>query len=432
MSKMLQLSSILKLGPLFSIFFPIFFPIFVLTTIAEFPTPSLALSWAEVQSKSLSTAPDLQLARANVNSADNAVDTAKASFYPTVSSSVTASRAVDSGAKRSSNTYGAGISVEQNLYSSGRDTAKVNAANSARAAASKEQKNASVILRAKLARAWNNAIYFQELSKIMLRNIQRRESNAQIVRLRYANGRENKGSVLKTESQTLDAKLGDAETSEKLTLAKGALSLLIGQPVSDHEPLVGSLLSLAVATQKETVLPTVAAKEAALQASLDSLTLARTQYLPTLGLSATARKSASPNLPLQAPVYSAELALNIPIFNAATSADVRSATTKTAAATLDLSATKLAQEQTIKVMLSAFEFAVKRQVIAKKNFEASELLGEISRKRYALGLGSFQDWNNYESEFMQSEIEVLSSEKSTADALCDYHEQIGVTLEETL
>ena len=423
-SKILNLSNILKLKSLF--------PILVFASILEFPAPAAALSWSDVQSKSLATAPDLQLARTNVTYADDAVDTAKASFYPTISSSITAGRAVDSAAKKSSNTYGAGVSVEQNLYSSGRDTAKVNAANSARAAASKDEKNASVTLRAKLARAWNNAVYYHELSKIRLRNITRSESNAKIVGLRYSNGRENKGSVLKSESQTLEAKLGDAEASEKFTLAKGALSLLIGQPIADHEPIVGPLLNMVVAKQKEAVLPMVAAKQAALQASVDSLALARIQYLPTLGLSATAHKSASPDLPLLAPVYSAQLALNIPIFNAATSAGVRSAVTKTAAATLELSAAKLAQEQAIKTTLSAFEFAVKRRAIAKKNFEASELLGEISRQRYALGLGSFQDWNNYEIEFMQSEAEVLTSEKSAADALCDYHEQIGVTLEETL
>ena len=395
-------------------------------------TPTSALNWSDVQSKALSTAPDLQLAKANISSAEAAVDTAKASFYPTVSSSITAGRSVDSQLKRSANTYGAGVSLDQNIYSSGRDTAKLNAASSSRSAAFSEGKSTSVTLRAKLSRAWINALYLQELSKITLRNITRRESNEQIVRLRYSSGRENKGSVLKTEAQTLESKLSRVESVAKFALAEGALAILIGQPLVENEELAGQLMGDVVAPQKSNIPPVIAAKEAALRASEDSLALAKIQYLPTLGLSASAYKSASPNLPLLAPVYSAQLALNIPIFNAATSAGVRSAASKTAAATIELNAAKQAQEQAIKTKLSAHEIAKKRHEISRKNFEASALLGEISRKRYALGLGSFQDWNNNESELLQSEMDVLSSEKTVADALTDYHEQIGVTLGEVL
>ncbi len=395
-------------------------------------TPTSALTWSDVQSKALSTAPDLQLAKANIASAEAAVDTAKALFYPTVSSSITAGRSVDSQLKRSANTYGAGVSLDQNIYSSGRDTAKLNAASSSRSAAFSEEQSTSVILRAKLSRAWINALYLQELSRITLRNITRRESNEQIVRLRYSSGRENKGSVLKTEAQTLETKLSRVESVAKFALAEGALAILIGQPLVENEELAGDLMSDVVAPQKSSLPPVIAAKEAALRSSEDSLALAKIQYLPTLGLSASAHKSASPNLPLLAPVFSAQLALNIPIFNAATSAGVRSAASKTAAATIELNAAKLAQEQAIKTKWSDLDFAKKRLEISHKNFEASALLGEISRKRYALGLGSFQDWNNYESELLRSEMDVLSSEKTVADALTDYHEQIGVTLGEVL
>jgi outer membrane protein TolC len=395
-------------------------------------TPSFALTWADVQAKALSTAPDLQSQRANIHSSDAAIDTAMASFYPTLSSTISATRNVETQVPRSANSYAAGLTLEQNLFSSGRDLAWLNAAKSAKDAALKETKAASVALRAKLAKAWTAAVYLQQLTSITAKNITRRESNARIVTLRYSNGRENKGSVLKTEAQTLEAKVSSLETVAKATLSKGTLSVLIGQLIPETEALVGPLAEGRIAPPNQKIVPVIAAKESQLQAAEDSLILAKTQYLPSLSLSASAHKSATPNLPLNAPAYSAQLALNIPIFNAATSAGVRSAAAKTEVATIELAAVRSSQEQSIKLKFADVEFSKKRLDVARKNFAADELQAEIYRQRYTLGLASFQDWNTYESALIASEMDVLSSEKSVADALTEYHEEIGVTLEEIL
>ncbi len=391
----------------------------------------MALDWNELKSAALLSAPSLKSAKADLESSKSGVDSAKASFYPKVNSSLTASRAVDTDINKSSNSYAAALSLEQSLYASGRDQAQLSAAKASQNATAATLKANSVALRASLRKAWNNALYLNELAKITLRNINRRKSNYQIVSLRYSGGRENKGSVLRTEATTLQAKLTSEQAAARAILAKGDLSVIAGREISEGETLTGDLKGTEpVISKTSNQNPTITASELKLTAAEESLKSAKARYLPEVSLSAAARKSASPDLPLHDPVYSAGVTLTVPLFNPATSADVRSAAARTTSASVALAQAKATQDQKIKTAMSQYQFAVKNLEISKKSYEASKLQAEVSRQRYTLGLMSFQDWDSFENDFIRSELDVLQSEKDVADSLATYQEAIGMTLEE--
>ena len=190
-------------------------------------TSAIAMTWADLKSAALSSAPTLQSAKTQIDAADANVDVAKSSFLPKISSSLSATRTIDSELEKTSNTYIAGINLEQSLFAFGKNKAQHNAAKANKDALVAELKSSSVLLRSNLAKAWANALYLQELVKITERNIVRREANYQIVKLRYSGGRENQGSVLKTETATLTSKTDGLEALANLSLSRGSLSILI-------------------------------------------------------------------------------------------------------------------------------------------------------------------------------------------------------------
>ena len=120
----------------------------------------------------------------------------------------------------------------------------------------------------------------------------------------------------------------------------------------------------------------------------------------------------------------------MPLFDGQTSADVRGAAAKLSAATVSLAESRATAAQKFKATKSNVDFALQRLEVAKKGFEASKLQAEVSRQRYTLGLLSFQDWDAYESELIKSELDVLSGERDVADAVADFYEAAGLTLEE--
>ncbi len=392
---------------------------------------TLAASWADIKAKAIN-APALNAAKADIESAVAAVDNSKAGFYPRVYSTLQASRLRDEPSKLSSNNFSAALNLEQSLFSSGRDQAHSQAATASLDAAKLAFKDASVTLRAELSKAWSRALYYDRLTALNQQNIARRQSNSQIVRLRYGSGRESKGSLLLTENAEQRAVVDFKDAKKKSILARGDLGVLVAVEIPDEEPLLGSLADekwTPPGTDQHTPYK-VAANEAKLAAARSATTEARLKYFPELALNASAKKSASPDLPLKEPVYTAGISMTIPIFDGQKDADVRAAVAKTSLLEITLSQSRRQADQSIRTAKANFESSRERFVVARKGLEATQLQAEVSRQRYTLGLMSFQDWDAFENALTKSELEVLNSEKDLADAVSDYLAAIGTTLED--
>jgi outer membrane protein TolC len=378
------------------------------------------------------SAPDLEVARAELESADASIDAAKAGFRPTISSRISASRRINTTENTKKNAYEADITLEQPLFSFGRTSARVDSATHTRSASVAALMAQAVNLRSKLAKAWAQSLYFQELSEILKRNTARREANVQIVKLRYQGGREHKGSVLKTESAKLKTELDALEAGQKMILSKGDLEILVGQNLSHHQVLSGPIvMDIPAPNQKDPRQhPEVLALLAKHRQAQSQLVESRRTYFPELSLTASAQRSTPKTTPFESLDYAAGLTLTIPIFNGATSADVSQAAARTKSTATALAQANSTQQQRIKQTSTALDIAKQRMRIVSKIFEASRLQAEVSRQRYTLGLISFQDWDSYESDFMQSEVDRLNSELNVANAMADYAAAIGLSLEE--
>lgn len=404
----------------------------LISVIALTGSSAAALTWDEVKSAALTSAPTLQSAKAQTESADAQVEQAKGAFLPKLKSSLSSTRTIDHDEGKTFSRHSVALELEQSIYTFGKDSAELEAAKANLSASEASQNGASVALRIKLAKAWSKSLYLQELIKITERNVSRREANYQIVQLRYAGGRENLGSVLKTESAKLRSKTDSLEAKANFELSKGDLAILIGKDIGPGEQLSGDLNAnspkiTGLSGKKH---PDLIASESKLHAAEESLKAARAKYLPDLTLSASARKSATPDFPLHEPIYAAGVTFSVPLFNPSTSAAVRTAASAQKSAAITLASLQATQLQKIKSTKSAFDFAKERLQVAAKSFEASKLQAEVSRQRYTLGLMSFQDWDSFESELIKSELDLLQAQRETAETLADYYEALGVTLEE--
>jgi outer membrane protein TolC len=392
---------------------------------------SLAATWIDIKTKALN-APAIRSAQGEVEAANAGLESSKAGFYPRLYSTLQATRTRDEQYKTSGNNYSAAINLEQSLFASGRDLANFDAAESSRKASLLSLKDASVTLRSSLAKAWSRALYFDRLGVLTKQTISRRESNSQIVRLRYASGRESKGSLLVTENAEQRALVDFHDAQKKSLLSRADLGVLTASPLSVKEPLLGSLAddSWAPPAEHRQQDLKVAANEAKLEAARASIQAARAKYFPDLSLTASARKSAQSGLSLKEPIFAAGLSVTIPIFDGRNSGDVRAATAKMSILEATLTRSKLESDQATQTALANFEIARERLTVTRQGLEAAKVQAEVSRQRYTLGLMSFQDWDSFESALIKSELEVLSSEKDLADAVSDYLSAIGTTLED--
>jgi outer membrane protein TolC len=404
-------------------------------TFLSSPGNLFALTWDEVKSAALKNAPSLKTSQLNSSAADEDINATRTSFYPKLSGSATASRTIDQSANQSYNSYTTAISLEQSLYASGRDTAKLNAAIANKDATLSASQAESVATLQKLKKAWDNSIYFRELSKISSSTIERRKANYQIVNLRYLSGRENKGALLKTEASLRQAQVNLEEANSNFVLSRGELSLILGQDLLESEPILGTFLTDTKKPPQNvnaTIHPLVRANEFKLKAAEEALQSAKSKYFPEISLTASAKKNAAPDLPLANPVYNAGLTLTIPLFDANTSSGVKSAIINKSIAVITLDETRASHKQSLKSKEAAYLIAKKNLDVSQFGYDASFLQAEVARQRYTLGLVTFQDWDSYENDLIAAELNVLKSQKSVADAFTDFCEALGLTLEESL
>lgn len=394
--------------------------------------PSQAVTWNDMKSLAIESSPAIKAAVAEVRSSNAAVSSIQSQFLPSVSSTISVNRNIETVRDQAKNYFDASIFVEQSIFSFGRSLAQLDAAKASKFSSESNLKLSNVKLRARLAKAWAKSLYYGELQKIHQKNILRREANFQIVKLRYKGGRENKGSLLKTEVATLQTQTDAQEAKANFDLSRGDLSVLVGRDLPPNEPLNGDLnsdheLTFASDNHDHPAVMALISKARAAEAAVNE---ASRRYFPELYLSATARKSASPNLPLEDPQYTVGVTLKFPIFDGKISSDVATSLAKQKSVEIALNDARATYKQLTKSAATSLEFAKKRLEASFKNFEASKLQAEVSRERYTLGLLSFQDWDSYESDLMRSEVATLTAKLDVANAVADYYESLGVTLED--
>lgn len=281
-----------------------------------------------------------------------------------------------------------------------------------------------------LKEAFANLVFAQESLDLSRAIERRRESNYKLVSVRYDNGRENKGSVLLAEAYLEQARLDLIRAQDSLAVARTKLETLLNKDhlgsvtLEGEVPLSGleekkDLAELAVET------PAFKQSEAQVQTSSQDVTIARSNFLPSLDLTGNVLRQGPSYLP-ERERWTVALTLTIPLFDgfkdyATTKSAVfakYAAEAKKKSTLLDLlprlrDAQNLARQSDLKYRID------------EKFQKASGTRAEIARAKYNNGLITFEDWDIIENELIQRQTSFLQSKRDRIVRYASWENLLG-------
>lgn len=284
--------------------------------------------------------------------------------------------------------------------------------------------------------AYAGLIYAQE-SKVLTQNILlRRKGNLNIVQLRFASGRENKGSVLVSEAYLQQAVYDSMQAELQLDVAQNTLAQALGISIGDDKinvpkdiPAEG-IPELVESDFKRLAIQTLDYQKAVAQssASLFNYEQSKSDFYPSLDLTGTLGKSDSV-FPPENDRWSIGLNLKIPIYSGGRDlSELYSARYQRISAEINQMTVSYQVLVKLKQAYSQFKLAIERIKVDEKFMQAAEMRSEIARKKYNNGLMSFEDWNQVENDRIQREKNSLSSFRDRMVEEANWQQTQGVGL----
>ncbi len=405
---------------------------------ATAPAPARAdalssLSWDEARELAAQSNPTLLAGREALEQARFAYQTARATYWPTVSGSAGYTRSdSDSREDGPSDSTAVGLSANYNLFSGFADRARVEQAeaalNSARADWLGTQSDVSATLR----RAFLRLLYAQQRVELAKSIAARREQNLDLVQLRFDSGSENRGSLLRTKAVTSQAQAEVEQASRSIAVQQRELANALGQSATDSWIAQGDWSHPASETDPSwndlmRATPSVRAAQANLDASKAAVAIARGSIYPSLALRAGIDRSGE-DWPPDSEAWSVGATLSVPLFTGGQNINQLSS----AQAQLRQKEAQLhTAEQTALLDLesawTSLRNAQQTRDIQAAFLEAAEVRAEIAREQYANGLLTFQNWDQIEDELTQSQQALLTSDRDAAIAAAEWDRARGIS-----
>lgn len=284
-----------------------------------------------------------------------------------------------------------------------------------------------------LKEAFSGLLYAQEYSELTREIISRRESNYQIVKVRFESGRENKGSVLLAQAYLDQAKLDSIIAADNLSVARKQLFSLINKDAFEEYRVEGEppLLTMNLSDEdlKEVALNTPDYHQAFSmeKSSEEEVRALRSAFIPSLDFSASISRNSQFFFPDENNQrWTLGLNLSIPIFDGLSDySTLKGAVSNKYAAEATKRNTYLTLIPSIRQALNlARQSDVKLRVDSRFR-EASQTRAEIARAKYNNGLLTFEDWDIIESELINRQISYLQSKRDRIVKYAAFEKSIG-------
>ena len=408
---------------------------------SEFVLAENRISWEQCAQEANQKNLTLKKAMESIKKSEIQLDAIKQGFLPQLSASTSANRNAadsassapaqdDSSKLQYNNDFSYGLNLKQSIFSGfkdaiGRDKKRV------------ELEITKLDLEKTMAEVTYNLrstflqlIYWQELRVITKDIMKRREENLRIVSMRFKGGRENKGSLMKSEANLAQAQFESADVEKNLVTTKMQLGQMIGLEKTDDLKVSGSFETKLTDTapnleQLVANTPTYKKSLATEKVSEYGITLARASYYPEISATASANKTGD-SWPPDQNRFSVGLSLSLPLYSGgSTFNDVQAAMSDKIQAETDTINTQHDQLIEIRKAYVMFEETIKKNEVQESLLKATETQATIARNQYALGLVTFQEWDNIEGELNTQKKNLLTSKKDAALAEAAWKKTIG-------
>lgn len=391
-----------------------------------------ALSWEECLHAVSVQNPELLASRQAVQKAQYEFYATRSDWFPQVSASASTSRGQregSDGAWDETKSTSASVSLNQLIFDGFGTKAQIDRSSAALRIAKSQHIQVCSDVELQLRLAYLDVLYSEELIALN-RDIEvRRRNNVRLVKVKFEGGRENKGSLAKSEAQLTQAQYDLAKAERRLMSAKQALAAALGSylplkeevsgglSVSDPEA-VDSLATLAQAT------PAYLVAETQVVSAQAGITLARSSRMPTITAGASAAESGDDDLDTGS--WSASVRLSVPLFTGGQIRNnVKAAKVTAQQAALNLDQTLNQLVSSLQESWNSYRDAVDALAVQQQLLESEQLRAKVSSAKYQQGLQSYEDWDLIENSLVSQMRSLLSSKLSASQAQARWKNTLG-------
>jgi outer membrane protein TolC len=357
---------------------------------------------------------EILAAEAGVQASQYQTESTRGSYYPQISGNLSYSKTGPTntfGNTFSGDVYSGSIGATQNIFNGFADTARVNQYEGqvqvAKASLVTTKAKVSFDLKSAIA----NFLFAKEIEKAAQGFLKRREDNLKMVELRYASGRENKGSLLLAQAYLKQAKadllrsLHSKETSQTdLKKVLGISEILDSEnrqiEMTDEVPLVPP--PVQEPDFKTLVLATPDRQQFQAQVDVSSAVLesSKSGFYPTLNLTGSVGKTDNTFFPSQ-DRWSLGAQLTWPLFVGGKNYYlVKSSTSNLYAAKSKLTNAEQQSLSALKKAFTGFLEAVEDFKVSEAFLLAAKSRAEIAQAKYNNGLLTFDEWDIIENDLI--------------------------------
>lgn len=359
-------------------------------------------------------------------------------FLPTINANARGTHSggeTASGTSASTHSYGADLTLSQNLFSSFADYQglKIRKLNSAQAKLDFDVAKARISQ--ELKQVYADMYLSQQNKKLASSILKRRQENLRSVQLQYENGRENKGSFLLSQANVDQAQLDILKAQNAAEVAMDNFRRFLGIENDEYIELeknivkseeIESAPAFSKLVENHNTVQKVRNEESLARANLR---VSQAEFGPSLNFSASTGYSDLEFFPEQNKNWSMGLTLTWQLFEGGRDyATLKSNSSKLSASGYNLRNTMQTLLRDLKRAYYDYAEAFQQEKVDNSLDQAAQMRAEIARNKYKNGLITFEDWDQIENEMIQRQRAMLSSERNriVQQSLWERAQVIGV------
>jgi len=363
------------------------------------------LTWEECLVRAENNSPELAAARAAIRELEFGVASASSGFFPQIATSAGLNRGQRENPAGWTDTRGTSVdlSLSQDLFSGMGNVAKRKRSLAQLQIGNEQYRQAKSDVELKLRLAFVDVLYAQDLIELTRKIEERRSNNVRLIRLRFAGGRENAGSLARSKAQLTQASFEVRQAERSLVYALRNLAAAMGS-MEPGEGAVGVLkaappdeLTELFDLMKQT--PDYEIATTQIESTKEGMRVTRSDRFPQVSFNATAGLSGEDR-----PEYgdwNVGLRASMPLFTGnRLRSEVAAAKERVVQSELDLLDTGNTLMASLQQRWNGYQDAVENEDTQKELLDAEMLRAEISTAKYKQGLLSYEDWDIIESNLI--------------------------------
>jgi outer membrane protein TolC len=410
--------------------------IFAAMLCATFSWAGEPLTWQQCVAMAARHNPALAAVRFQAEAAAAGVGVARSALLPQVSAGLSANRGSRSSSVggnslaggettaggQGGTTYNGSVSIEQSLYSGGKNEAALSVARASLAQTDANATGKMTQLTHDLRVAFINLLYAQEQVTLLRTIAQRRQDNLELVDLRYEGGREHKGSLALSRASLFDAQMQLTQAERLVCVNSRFLSRTIGFGDNSSNLVVTGAMTtgeLPAASDVDALLrvtPSYNASVAAIRVATAQVDSACSSRRPDISMTGTGGRTGGENTS-DDNEWSVGVKLSLAIWDGGQTAhSIRKAKAGLAEAEANLADTENSLARDLTDSHQALANAEENVAVQAKYVEAAEIRAEIARQQYKDGLLTFENWSLIEDDLIGKRKQLVDARRNAMSA----------------